>query len=98
MFGAHPHQPWRPSATRHNYSEEESIQHLNLIEFSIKMVKDNDKEAKMAFEQAYNKSKFSKTFKVGDFVFVHFPPGTGIVGGNKKSLQIGEEFTVSANS
>ena len=62
------------------------------------LVKDNHKEAKVAFEKAYNKSKISKTFKVGDFVLVHFPPGTGIVGGNKKSLQIGEEFTVSANS
>ena len=48
------------------------------------LVKDNHKEAKVAFEKAYNKSKISKTFKVGDFVFVHFPPGTGIVGGNKK--------------
>ena len=84
MFGAHPHQPWRTSATRPNYSENESVQRLNLIEFAIKMVKDNDQEAKMAFEKAYNKSKKSKTFQVGDFVLVHFPPGTGLVGANKK--------------
>ena len=48
------------------------------------MVKDNDHEAKMAFEKAYNKSKKSKSFQVGDFVLVHFPPGTGLVGANKK--------------
>ena len=63
MFGAHPHQPWQTSATRPNYSEEESLKFLNLIEYAIKMVKDNDKEAKVAFEKAYNKSKISKNFK-----------------------------------
>ena len=57
MFGAHPHQPWRTGATRPNYSEEESIQRLNLIELAIKMLKDNDHEEKVAFQKAYNKSK-----------------------------------------
>ena len=71
-------------ATRSNYSEEESIQRLNLIEFAFKMVKDNDHEAKMAIQKACNKSKKSKSFQVGDFVLVHFPPGTGLVGSNKK--------------
>ena len=84
MFGVHPHQPWRTSPTRPNYSENEAIQRLNLIEFAIKMVKDNDHEAKAAFQKAYNKSKKAKTFNVGDFVLVHFPPGTGLTGANKK--------------
>ena len=61
-----------------------AVQGLNLIEFAIKMVKDNDHEAKAAFQKAYNKSKKAKTFNVGDFVLVHFPPGTGLTGANKK--------------
>ena len=84
-FGRHPlHQNWRMEDKKAKYSENEAISRLNLIQFAIDMVKDNDAEAKQAFKKAFDKKAKDKQFAVGDFCLLFFPPGTGLVGGNKK--------------
>jgi hypothetical protein len=83
-FGRHPHQTWRFEDKKSKYIENEAISRLNLIQFAIEMVKDNDAEAKQAFKKAFDKKAKDKHFAVGDFCLLFFPPGTGLVGGNKK--------------
>jgi hypothetical protein len=83
-FGRHPHQNWRLEDKKSKYTENEAISRLNLIQFAIDMVKDNDAEAKQAFKKAFDKKAKDKHFAVGDFCLLFFPPGTGLVGGNKK--------------
>ena len=58
------------------------------------MVKDNDAEAKQAFKKAFDKKAKDKHFEVGDFCLLFFPPGTGLVGGNKKFVNNWREIYV----
>ena len=55
------------------YGKDEATRRLNLIQYSLNMVKTNDKEAKLAFQKAHNKKFKERGFKLAGFCLVHYP-------------------------
>ena len=46
---------------------------MQLIQYAMDMVKERDKEARAAFQRAYNKKCKNRQFKLNDAVLVHYP-------------------------
>ena len=77
---------------RYKYSEDEALQRLQLIEYAINLVKQNDATAKSVFQKAHNRKMKEKSFDVNDHVLVHFPQGTNLPpGANKKFVNTWRE-------
>ena len=74
MYGRYPQFPWRNEFRQTvHYGEDEATRRLQLIQYAMEMVKEKDKEAKAAFQRAYNKKCRNRSFQVNDAVLIHYP-------------------------
>ena len=74
MYGRYPQFPWRNEFRQTvHYGEDEATRRMQLIQYAMDMVKERDKEARAAFQRAYNKKCKNRQFKLNDAVLVHYP-------------------------
>ena len=74
MYGRYPQFPWRNEFRQTvHYGEDDATRRLQLIQYAMDMVKEKDKEARAAFQRAYNKKCRHRSFQVNDAVLIHYP-------------------------